>query len=217
HAAAEVAAQSRLGFGVIGIGVNDVGADQGLLSPLAEQLVGTVEVPIVLARRARHLERALPGAFARVVVPVTGSSSSRAAQEVAFAIAEELGTDVVLVHVVERPRHRRLARLRGGSGTRPPAVDVADDLLAEATRRARDQGIEPRVEARQASSPARELVRVAEQVEADLLVVGASARPAGESTFLGHTVEQVLEESDATVAVVISPPPRTDRDEATED
>lgn len=216
NAAAEVDAQSRLGFGVIGIGVNDAGADRGLLSPLAEQLVGTVDVPIVLARRARHLDRALPGAFARAVVPVTGSPSSRAAQEVAFAIAEHLGTDVVLVHVVERPRQRRLARLRGGSSPRPPAADIADELLADATRRARDHGIEPGVETRHASSPARELVRVAEHVDADLIVVGASARPTGGSTFLGHTVEQVLDESDATVAVVISPPPRTERDEAAE-
>ena len=205
----ELRAQSRLGFGVIGLGVNDLADGQELLSPLAAELVGKVEIPLVLARRARNLDRALPGAFARVVVPVTGGPSSRAAQEVAFAIAEDLGSEVVLVHVVERARARRFPAWRTDEADRS-RDDVAQRLLADAVTRARSHGVEPRVEVRHAPSPAAELVRVAHRAEADLLLLGGSVRTAEGSTFLGHAVEQVLEECDTTVAVVLGPGPRNE-------
>lgn len=213
-AARELAAEARLGFGVIGVGVADVrreevdGLPEGfhtptLLGDLANGLLEEVTVPLLIARPARNQEGRLP-VISRVVVPVTGTRSSRAAQEVAFSISADLGTEVVLAHVVDRPVASRVARLLTRSGT-DTKVDVAEQLLEEAASRAAATGVQARTELRQGKAVADSLVTLVEEVEADLIVLGGSARTTEGHVFLGHIVEQVLEESDATVAVVVSP------------
>ncbi len=49
------------------------------------------------------------------------------------------------------------------------------------------------------------LVDVANREDADLVVLGAQLRHVDGRPFIGHTVETVLERSDATVVVVAQP------------
>ena len=100
-AASEICAESRLGYGVIAVGVA-TGHEGQLYSPMVDELLLNATIPVVIVRRARGLERPLPAAFSRVVVPVTGTRSSRAAQEVAFSISVQIGTEVLLTHVLNR-------------------------------------------------------------------------------------------------------------------
>jgi nucleotide-binding universal stress UspA family protein len=214
-AASELAAEARLGFGVIGVGVADIHANDGdphphgsdtptLLGDLASQLLDETTVPLLIARPARNQEGRLP-VISRVVVPVSGGRSSRAAQEVAFSISADLGTEVILTHVVDRPARSRVSRLLGRT-TVDDRTEVAERLLREASERAEASGIRARTELRRSESPADALVDLVRECEADLMLVGGRARSSEGHVFLGHTVEQVLEECDATVAVVVSPP-----------
>ena len=65
--------------------------------------------------------------------------------------------------------------------------------------------MEPQQVVRQHRSPAEEIVRMAAEIDADLVVMGANLRKLDGRPFLGHNVEHVLAKCDATVAVVLVP------------
>ena len=213
--ASAIVAEARLGYGAICVGV--AGRHEGqLYSPMVDELLLHSPLPLVIVRRAEGLETPLPGAFTRAIVPVTGTRSSMAAQEVAFGVSAQLGTEVVLTHVVQRQRPRipmlpaRLARGKLasrvlGEDRSESARQVVDALMAAASARGAEMGVDARTLVREGSSPASTLVSVAEEQEADLVVLGASLRNVDGRPFLGHTVETVLERCSANVAVVAMP------------
>ena len=213
--ASAIVAEARLGYGAICVGV--AGRHEGqLYSPMVEELLLHSPLPVVIVRRAEGLETSLPGAFTRAVVPVTGTRSSAAAQEVAFGVSSQLGTEVVLTHVVQRqwPELRMLPKrlARGklaarvlGETRSESARPVVDALMDAARARGAEAGVEVRTLVQEGSSPASTLVAVAEEQQADLVVLGASLRNVDGRPFLGHTVETVLERCPANVAVVAMP------------
>lgn len=203
--AAAIVAESRLGYGVIVIGVAARHEGQ-LYSPLVDDLLLTSPLPIVIVRRALDLATPLPGAFTRVVVPVAGTRSSRAAQEVAFGVSARLGTEVLLTHVLQQTRPQLTSLLtRRESRATKTADTVVKALMERAVALGGELGVEPTTLVRVGSSPGETLVATARREAADLVVLGASLRNVDGRPFLGHTVETVLEQSDATVVVVAMP------------
>ena len=202
-AAAEITAESRLGYGVIAVGVATRHEGQ-LYSPMVDEILLNATIPVVIVRRARDLERPLPAAFSRVVVPVTGTRSSSAAQEVAFSIADQLGTEVVLTHVLNRKTFVPRVLKRRTSDLDPSEV-VAKELMDIATLRAVEAGVWPRTLIPSSANVPMALVGVAKDEDCDLVVLGAQLRSVDGRPFLGHTVETVLEQCDANVAVVALP------------
>ena len=201
--AAAIVAESKLGYGVVAVGV--AARHEGVLySPMVDELLLNAVTPVVIVRRARGLDRPLPAAFSRAIVPVTGTPSSRSAQEVAFAISGQLGTEVVLSHVINRVNELpRLFARRGG--TDDPALTAATAMMAGAVERAEQAGLDPRELVREGRSAGEVLVQAARSEQADLVVLGAQLRNVDGRPFIGHTVETVLERSDATVVVVAQP------------
>ncbi len=202
-AAAEITAESRLGYGVIAVGVATRHEGQ-LYSPMVDEILLNATIPVIIVRRARGLERPLPAAFSRVVVPVTGTRSSSAAQEVAFSISEQLGTEVLLTHVLNR-RALVPRMLKRRSAEADPSEVIAEELMDIATIRAVEAGIWPRTLIHSSSDVPSALVGVAKNEDCDLVVLGAQLRSVDGRPFLGHTVETVLEQCDANVAVVALP------------
>jgi K+:H+ antiporter len=201
--AGEILAESLLGYGVIVVGVAARHEGQ-LYSPMVDELLLNATLPVVIVRRARGLDGPLPPAFSRVIVPVTGTRSSRSAQEVAFSISVELGTEVVLTHVSNRASP--LPRIFGRrSRLEDPSMAVADQLILGATALAGDSGLTPRTLIRESATAGTALVDAARSEAADLVVLGAQLRNVDGRPFLGHTVETVLDQSDATVVVVAHP------------
>jgi nucleotide-binding universal stress UspA family protein len=199
----EILAESLLGYGVIAVGVAARHEGQ-LYSPMVDELLLNSKLPLVIVRRARGLDRPLPPAFSRVIVPVTGTRSSRSAQEVAYSISSQLGTEVVLTHVLHRSS--ALPRIFGRrSRDEEPEMIVAGQLFEGATALAVESGLSPRTLVRESDSPGIALVEAARSETADLVVLGAQLRNVDGRPFLGHTVETVLDQSDATVVVVAHP------------
>ena len=206
--AAAIVTESKLGYGVVVVGV--AARHEGVLySPMVDEMLLDAVTPVVIVRRARGLERPLPAAFSRVIVPVTGTRSSRSAQEVAFAISTQLGTEVVLSHVVDRVNElpRIFARR---NPVDDPVHTAAVSMMARAVERANQAGIDPRELIRDGRSAGEALVQVARSEEADLVVLGAQLRNVDGRPFLGRTVETVLERCDATVVVVAQPRQRAE-------
>ena len=206
----QILAEANLGYGAIALGASEEPAGTHLLSPVLDELLMRSPLPLVIVRRARNLDRPLPAAFERVLVPVTGSASSRAGQEVACHLAASLGTQMVLAHVVTRadgseagagvepaevPSRRKLAAAEG----------AAQVVLRGAADMALETGVEPDVLVRHGQAAGDEILAAAGEVRADVIALGTSVRHVDGRPFLGHTVEQVLTHSDSTVVVVALP------------
>ena len=99
----------------------------------------------------------------------------------------------------------RLATRVLGEAHPEAARPVVDTLVDAARARGAEMGVEARTLVQSGSSTASTLVSVAEEQEADLVVLGASLRNVDGRPFLGHTVETVLERCTANVAVVAMP------------
>ncbi len=197
-----IASQLKLGFGVVGIAAQDAQRDDTLLGELIDDVLRTASVPLVIVRPAPSRASRLPAAFSRALVPVAGGRSSRAALEVACAISSQLGTRIVLAHAVERSP-TIAGRGRVGEESR---MAVAQELLSEADTYGREVGVESSGAVLQVRGAAgATLVRHARIVDADLIVVGATARRLEGRPYLGAVAEQLLTESEATVVVVVLP------------
>ncbi|MDH3302283.1 MAG: cation:proton antiporter [Acidimicrobiia bacterium] len=212
-AAMEIIAQSRLGYGVIALGAGIESGHGQFGSSLVDEVLNRTDLPVVIVRKAMNHPGRLPGVFAQALVPIAGSHSSQAALELAANLSSNLGTHLLLSHVVYRPR----------SGTGPGSLfdrfrasafagsdDVAGGLLAEALRYAMETRATADTEVRFAGSPAVEIVKRANAIEADLVVIGAQVRRVpGRRPSLGPNVEHVLEHCPQTVVVVVMPDQRS--------
>jgi len=201
--------EARLGYGAIGIGAPEASQGPWILSPIVDELLNQTSIPLVIVRRARNLDRPLPGAFARALVPVSANIWSRAAQEIAFNLSASIGTEIVLTHVVTPSTVASGEARERRSGTLAEAVDPRSDMSSQLTEAATafGEGLGARVRtiARSGPSPAEEIVAAAAEEEADLVVLGANLRRIEGRPFLSSLVEHVLEECNATVVVVATP------------
>ncbi len=210
-AAQAIVDESKLGYGVVAVGAVDDPGHGTFVSPMVDELLGRVDLPVVIVRKARNLPGRLPAAFGRALVPVVASSSSRAAEELAANFASRLGTQLMLSHVVYRPRSSLvsagiLGRLRDAAF--PEDSDVAERVLAQAHGHALEVRASADTEIRFASSPAEEIVEHANEIEADLIVLGAQLRNLDGRPSLGPNTEHVLEHAPQTVVVVVMPDQR---------
>ena len=216
-----ILAEANLGYGAILVGAAEQPSDHHLLSPLLDDLLMRSPLPVIIVRRGRSVGRRLPGAFARAVVAVSGTPSARAGQEVACSLAASLGTQVVLAHVVTRTDAAPvLSAVAAGDPAaavgagRPPAAGrrqlgesggAAQVVLRAAWDMAVEMGVEPEVVVGHGRSAGDGILACAEEAGADLLALGTTVRQVEGRPFLGHTVEQVLNQSDSTVVIVALP------------
>ncbi|MGF1597818.1 MAG: cation:proton antiporter [Acidimicrobiales bacterium] len=211
-AVGSVIAEARLGYGVVAVGTVAEPGQGVFFSPLVDELLGRVDLPVVIVRKARNLPGRLPPAFARALVPVIASSSSRAAEELAANFASRLGTQLMLSHTVYRPdgdavaSGRLLGRIRAAAF--PEDSDVAERVLARAYQHALEVRAPADTAIRFASSPAEDIVRHAVEIDADLIVLGAQLRNLDGRPSLGPTTEHVLQHAPQTVVAVVMPDTR---------
>jgi nucleotide-binding universal stress UspA family protein len=167
---------------------------------VALRLAAEAPIPVVLVRKERRTGLPIPPAIGSILVPVTGRLSSRAAQEVAFGLSARIGSVVNLAHVVTRSTERAAP-----SAAVRNAV-VADGLMRRAQRLAQSWGATTGAVTR-VGDPAVQLLALSVELDVDLVVVGVQrSAESADSLFLGHVVEELLDECPATVIVVVNPP-----------
>lgn len=218
-AAQAILHEARLGYGVIGLGAPTDQTEGGVVSPLVDALLTATPLPLVIVRRARGLDRRLPGAFARGVIAISPDAPSRTAQEIGFGLSANIGTEMVLVHAVAeappapgKPGPASRPRAPGGRGeapsavlTDPPDLDVAELVVAEAASLGEELDARVRTEIRSGTSAVESILAAVDESGADLLIIGAELRRLEGRPFLGHKVEQLLASCPATVVVVATP------------
>ncbi|MEF8790052.1 MAG: universal stress protein [Haloarculaceae archaeon] len=185
---------------VIAMGTHGrTGVNRYIAGSVTERVVRFAEVP-VLTVRATGGSR-LEGDYEDVLVPTDGSDPAAAAIDHGVAIAERTGARVHAVNVVNvdafgvGPDYASVEELRRhleAEGQR-----ATDEFAA----RAEEAGLEAVTDVR-GGTPAKTLLRYAEEHGIDLIAMGTHGRTGLGRYVLGSTTERVLRRSDAPVLAV---------------
>lgn len=147
----------------------------------------------------------------RVIVATDGSKQSLAAAKQLMSFADPTKvTEVVVVAVVSPraavPFANELSRTKGTSGDLS-FRDEANNALAVVA--AVFDGWGPKIVKKvRSGSPASEIVKAAEQLEADLVVVASGGKGLSETILLGSTAQRIQHSAPCPV-LVSRPTPRT--------
>lgn len=140
--------------------------------------------------------------FKKIVVALDGSDAAHEALNVALRLASTEDAEIGLCSVVD-------PIVVAGSSPPSPAMDVAiremevdaRRLVSDAIERAGREGIRATGQTR-SGVPAYEVLRYAERVGADLIVMGTHGRRGFQRFFMGSVAEIVLRESPVPVLIV---------------
>lgn len=148
---------------------------------------------------------AVPVVFRRIVAAVDFSDVSMSALRHAAALATEADAHLTVMHVIEVPEHLALwiDRVDGMSHVRAWADAAERHMCTAVGPETREYAhVEQRVETGKAY---REILRVAGEQQADLIVIGAHGHGAIEQMFVGSTAQHVVRRAACPVLVVRQP------------
>ncbi len=140
----------------------------------------------------------------RICCPIDFSDASRAAMEVAADLAKRFGAELVLLHAYPIPGYT----FPDGSVVASPKMmqDLADQAqkhLEEWRADAERMVGAPRVTAEKAiGEPAAEILEVAKDARADLIVMGTHGRTVLEHALMGSIAERVVRRAHCPVLTV---------------
>jgi nucleotide-binding universal stress UspA family protein len=177
---------------LIVIGTHGIGGFQHLLlGSVTEKVVRQATCPVLTVPPRAHTTSSLP--FKRVLCPIDFSDSSLAALELAFSLAQESDADLQILHVCEWTTDDEPLT------TRPIAIPEYRQLV-ERDIVERLEGLVPD-STRDACRPMtrvghgkayREILGVATEESADLIVMGVHGRNALDLMLFGSTTNQVV-------------------------
>jgi Kef-type K+ transport system membrane component KefB/nucleotide-binding universal stress UspA family protein len=194
--AATILEEAALGYGLLTLGLNEDYIGSHELSEPIQRVLAQAPIPLLLVRhreQVRDLGDMEGWGVRRVLLGVTGTRPGRAAEELAYRLSAGLGADVLALHVVTR-------ELTAGGAS--PAVERHLERVQEV---ASSFGVASAVAVRHGAVPADELLRAADEWDADTIVLGTSVRSANGRPFLGHGTEWLLEHARQTVLSVVFP------------
>jgi nucleotide-binding universal stress UspA family protein len=143
--------------------------------------------------------------FARIVVGTDGSETAKRAVREAAELAKQTGASLDVVSAFEPVPSSRLReeRLQAPSDIEH-AVNPSEDvnaILAEAEREVAESGVDVRTFARQGEA-ANAILDVAEEEDADLIVVGNKGMTGAKRFLLGSVPNQVSHHAPCSVLII---------------
>jgi len=135
--------------------------------------------------------------FQTLLVATDGSPAADGALAYAAGLAEEQTGRLVVVHVAE------LVPGRSAQVVRAPEDDVVRRIRGQVASLA-DAGIDARFELREAvvGGPSREIARIAEQVGADLVVIGTVGQTPGVGVLQGSVAQHIAHFAPCPILIV---------------
>ena len=198
-----IAGESALGYDLVVLGATETG--EGTFSSVIDRVLALIDVPSIVVRmpEGREASDGLPG---RILVPVTATRSTRAAEEFAYSLAKAAGGRTFALHVVNRPEGHGV--MREDASVEASIVD-GQELVGAAAAFGDRLGVSVETGVRVARNAEEEIVAFGNSGAFDLLVLGASTRSLTDRPFYGHRVSYMLSQSELPVAVISLPPTRT--------
>jgi nucleotide-binding universal stress UspA family protein len=136
-------------------------------------------------------------AYQRIVCPLDFSTGSRATLEAAASLAAESGGRVTAAHIVEIPPELVGQPTPDLAEYRAMCFEQARRCLKAMTAPLRNTcGID---ELLLAGKPAREILRLAEEQQTDLIVMGVQGRGAIDRLLFGSVTQQVVRQAGCPV------------------
>lgn len=167
------------------------GLRRALLGSVTERVLHTTNIPVISVAPERFPHDP-DVAIKSILCPVNFTAIARLALERACGMAEAFDADLVVMHVVE--------------GTEPRLFSAVEtefktwvDPLIRANTRYREVVIN-------GSDAAERVLAVADQIGADLIVVGAQHRAFSDTTVVGTTTEMITRFARHAVMTVMRPP-----------
>ncbi len=196
----EVAKQERCDLVVMGTHARE-GLAHLLLGSVAERVTRLAPMPVLLVRHAPPGEQGL--GFRRVLVPIDGSELSNLALGQAKKLVGYLGAKLLVLHVEPRALWLVLEALE-------EYPEEQEKYLRQA-RRLLEQAVEdfPEAEAIWREAGAERvgdvIARVAQEHQADLIVMGTHGRTGLDHWLLGSVAERVTHRAPCAVLLVRQP------------
>jgi nucleotide-binding universal stress UspA family protein len=134
----------------------------------------------------------------KILIATDGSATAHAAIEAGVELAVEEDAEIVFVHVTSL---LEFAPVNGsGAPERLPRVET-DAVLCDALERAQERDIPAQAELL-IGHAAKQILRLARDIDADLIVVGSRGLGRVKSAVLGSTSREVLTKADRPVLIV---------------
>jgi len=160
------------------------GVRRFLLGSVAERTLHETSIPVVTVRPTSESPQT-QGPLKKILCPVNESATARHALELAARVAVSAQAELSVLHVAEPNKE----------GARPDfcgCLPEGDGLACQVR------------ELSAIGDPAEEILRLARESGADLLVVGANHRPFADATVIGATTIRVVRHSPIPVLTVAS-------------
>jgi Kef-type K+ transport system membrane component KefB/nucleotide-binding universal stress UspA family protein len=194
-----ILAEARLGYDAIVVGTGDKAG--ALVTPEVDELLRRSPIPVVIVRSAHDAGGRLPWAFARAVVPVNGARSSRPAQELGAYLSARIGTHLHHLHVTTETATRFETIL----GEYPVPRSPGRGILNEAAALASTAGANFSSRVEHATNPGEQIATTARELDADLVIVSGTSRTNDGNLSVGHTIQHVLDNTESTLIVALTP------------
>ena len=135
----------------------------------------------------------------KILIATDGSGPAHAAIDAGLELAAEDDSEVVFVHVTSVLEFQSAAT---GSEAPERVLQMDTDVvLVEALEQARKCGVPAKAELLIGYAP-KQIIRLARDIDADLIVVGSRGLGRVESAILGSTSRKVLKKADRPVMIV---------------
>ncbi|HUO47177.1 MAG TPA: cation:proton antiporter [Acidimicrobiia bacterium] len=192
-----IAEEAALGYDLVWLGVTE-GSSSTRLSPVLDRALTRIDTATVLVRFPPG--QPIPGSLPeRILVPVTASKRTRAAEELAYSVAQKAGAQVTALHVVMHPDAEGVPI---DDREMNDSLETGQETLAQAVEFAQQMGVVVDSVIDVASNEAETLLAHANSGNFDLLVLGASPRPLSGRPFFGHTTAYLMHRSQIPVVII---------------
>ena len=184
------------------------GFEHLVLGSVTEKVLRKAPCPVLTVPPRAWATSSLP--FKRLLCAVDFSDWSLKALEMTFSLARQSGADVTLVHVIEWPWHEppppHLSELPRAQATALAEFRRSLELRATAQLQALTPEASPAHDAASSrvvhGTPYIEVLRVAAESHADLIVMGVHGRNAADLMLFGSTTNQVVRRATCPVLTV---------------
>ena len=202
---AAIAAEAEKGYGFLVIGrepASEGGQFHEQIAASAAAFAGPFAV--IIGRGADRRETV--GSRPSILVPVTGTATSRRGAEFAIALAQASRGSMTALHFVAPSQVRAARSWQREVGAAIAPMGSADAVIREVVRLGEPYGVSVRPAVQSAGTSQDAILRQIKSGGHNLVVLGVSVRP-GEQLDFGQTAAALLDRAECSLMFVVSEQP----------